>query len=379
VRHNVADSVQLNAAVDHLSLVLPTVLGDDASFVVAGKNLMINRAAESLIDGELMSLGLILAVIFALFSFLYTSWLAGLLALIPSLIPIVLNFGVMSCLSVPLNPGTAMVAAIAIGLAVDDTIHLMTRFGTESGERVDERAAVRATIRAEAVPVLTTTVALALGFAVFGLSSFRIVAEFGLLAAGTMVYAAVSDLLLMPILLKHLRLATVWDIITLKIDRAVLEQCPLFAHMSPYQVKKLILLSEIVEFASGDILLKQGEASSGLFVLLKGNVAVAFRENDSFVAIDQVGAGGIIGEIGFSDSGVARTATVTATTAVTAVKLDAVRTQHSLRFYPEIAKRLFRNITKVLGIRLFESHQRLLGVKAALSRAEEKLRETGLN
>jgi uncharacterized protein len=360
VRHNVANSVQLNAAVDHLNSVLPTVLGTNATAAVTGKNLMINRAAESLIDGELMSLALILVVIFALFSFLYTSWLAGALALVPNVIPIVLNFGVMSWLGVPLNPGTAMVAAIAIGLAVDDTIHLMTRFGTESRRRVDERAAVRATIRGEAVPVLTTAVALALGFAVFGLSNFRIVAEFGLLAAGTMVYAAISDLLLMPILLKHLRLATVWDIITLKVDPAVLNQCPLFTDMSPYQVKKLILLSEIVEYPAGKTLLAQGEVSSGMFVLLRGSVEVSIEKDGTHRTIDQGHAGDIFGEIGFTGPGVSRTATITAVTPVTVVRLDAPRAQRGLRFYPGIAIRLFRNICRVLGARLREAHGRLL-------------------
>ncbi|MBI2799863.1 MAG: MMPL family transporter [Gammaproteobacteria bacterium] len=360
VRHNVADSVKLNAAIDHLQSVLPTVLGERAAFAVVGKNLMVNRAAESLIGGELQSLGLILVVIFALFSFLYTSWLAGLLALIPNVIPIVLNFGVMSSLGVPLNPGTAMVAAIAIGLAVDDTIHLMTRFGTESRLRVDERAAVRATIRGEAVPVLTTSAALALGFAVFGLSNFRIITEFGLLAAGTMVYAAISDLLLMPILLKNLRLATVWDIVALKIDAAVLSRCPLFGGMSPYQVKKLILLSEIVEFPQGQALLTQGEVSSGMFVLLKGNVDVSIVKDGTHLTIDQGHPGDLFGEIGFAGTGVARTATITATAPVTAVRLDATRAQKGLRFYPGIATRLFRNISKVLGARLLDSHQRLL-------------------
>lgn len=359
-RHNVADSVKLNAAVDHLNAVLPTVLGKRARFAVTGKNLMVNRAAESLIDGALMSLALILMVIFALFSLLYTSWLAGLLALVPNLIPIVLNFGVMSCLGVPLNPGTAMVAAIAIGLAVDDTIHLMTRFGTESRQRVDEHAAVRATIRGEAVPVLTTAVALALGFAVFGLSNFRIIAEFGLLAAGTMVYAAFSDLLLMPILLKHLRLATVWDIIALKIDAEVLTRCPLFTGMSPYQVKKLILLCEIVEFPREQTILKQGEVSSGMFVLLKGLVDVTLEKDGTHLKIDQGHAGDIFGEIGFAGTGVARTATITATTPVTAVRIDATRAHKGLRFYPGIATQLFRNISKILGTRLLESHQRLL-------------------
>lgn len=363
VRHNVGDSVQLNDAVRQLRAVVPAMLGERASFVIAGRNLMVNSAAESLIDGELQSLGVILIVIFALFSFLYTSFLAGLLALVPNVLPIVLNFGIMAWLGVPLNPGTAMVAAIAIGLAVDDTIHLMTRFAAESRRLVDEIAAVRATIRGEAVPVLTTAIALALGFAAFGLSEFRIIAEFGLLAAGTMIYAAVSDLLLMPILLRHLRLATLWDIIALQVDRAVLAQCPLFANMSQYQVKKLILLSDVVEFKEGQTLFTQGEVSAGMMVILRGSVSVSIAKDQTRLTIDTGSAGDIFGEIGFTGPSTPRTATITALGPVTAVRLDATRTIRGLRFYPSIATLLFRNISQVLGGRLLESHQRLLKQK----------------
>ena len=360
VRHDVSDSGALNAAVDKLLEVLPALVGDNATFAVTAKDLMINRAAESLIEGEFYSLALILTVIFCLFSFLYTSWHAGVLALVPNLIPIVLNFGVMSYLGVPLNPGTAMVAAIAIGLAVDDTIHLMTRFGAESRLRLDEREAVRATIRGESVPVLTTAVALALGFAVFGLSGFRIVAEFGLLAAGTMVYAAMSDLMLMPILLKHLRLATVWDIVNLKVDEAVLNHCPLFRGMSPYQIKKIILLSDMLEFGPGDALIRQGESSTGMFVLLAGTVDVIIQRDGAEMVVDRGKPGDLFGEIGFASRDVARTATIIATSRVSAIRLDAERAQRGMRFYPGIAIRLFRNISRVLGARLVASHERLL-------------------
>jgi predicted RND superfamily exporter protein/CRP-like cAMP-binding protein len=364
VRHSVADSVRLNAAVDHLNTVLPSVLGDGIRFAVAGKNLMVNRAAESLITGEAISLAIILAVIFSIFAFLYTSWMAGVLALIPNVIPIVINFGIMGWLGVPLNPGTAMVAAIAIGLAVDDTIHLMTRFGAESRLRVDERAAVRATIRGEAVPVLTTAVALGLGFAVFGLSNFRIVAEFGLLAAGTMVYAAVADLFLMPILLRHLRLATIWDIIALDVEPAVLSRCPLFEDMSSYQVKKLILLSELVTFDAEEVLIVQGDVSSGMYVILKGEVSISIAREGRDLVIDTGKAGDIFGEIGFSGSELPRTATIRALTPVTAVRLDAGKAGKGLRFYPAIATRVFRNISRLLGTRLGQSHARLLEVSS---------------
>lgn len=365
VRHDIGDSMRLNAAVDHLNAVLPSLVGDKVDVTVAGENVLMNRAAASLIAGEATSLIIMLVVIFGLFSLLYTSWLAGLLALVPNVLPIVINFGVMAALDVSLNPGTAMVAAIAIGLAVDDTIHLMTRFGVESRQRVDERQAVRATLRGEALPVVVTALALGLGFAVFGLSEFRIVTEFGLLAAGTMMVAALADLLLMPILLRHLRLATVWDIVALNVDRRVLQRCPLFEGMSTYQVKKLILLSEVADFAPGEALLVQGERSAGLYVLLHGEVAISVARAGALLQIDRAGAGDVLGEIGFARGGTSRTATVTALTAVRAVRLDAARASKGLRFYPAIAIRLFRNIGSLLGTRLQQSHVRLLDVRAA--------------
>lgn len=360
VRHNVTDSVRLNAAVDELTELLPTVIGEDIEVSFTGKNLMVNRAAASLIEGQASSLLLILAIIFVLFSVLYTSWLAGLLALVPNLIPILLNFGLMGYLGVPLNPGTAMVAAIAIGVAVDDTIHLMTRFGTESKRHVDEADAVRATVRGEAVPIVSTSIALALGFGALALSNFSIVAQFGLLAATTMIYAAVADLLIMPILLKHLRLATVWDIVALELDREVLVNCPLFKGMSQFDVKKVVVLSDIEEFAPGETIIEQGAASRGMYVVLKGYGDVSIERDDINLNIDEIGPGDIVGEIGFSGIDVTRTATVMAREPMTVVRLDADSAHRGLRFYPRIAARLHQNISNILGARLVESHQRLM-------------------
>ncbi len=360
VRHNVTDSVRLNAAIDELETVLPRVVGNKVQLAFTGKNLMVNRTAESLIDGQIASLALILGVVFVIFSLLYTSFLAGLLALVPNIIPLVLNFGTMGLLGVPLNPGTAMVAAIAIGIGVDDTIHLMTRFGTESRQHIDERDAVRATIRGEAVPVISSSVALALGFAVLGLSSFNITAQFGLLAAATMVYAAMAELLITPIVLKHLRLATVWDIVALKLDRQVLVSCPLFLGMSEYDVRKIVVLSDIQEFAADAVVIEQGSVSRGMYVILQGDADVEIEKEGLHLNVDTLEPGDLFGEIGFSGEGIERTATIVARTPLTVVRFDASSARKGLRFYPGIATRLHQNISIVLGQRLVESHRRLL-------------------
>lgn len=362
VRHNLSDSIRLNRTLDEIREVAPIVLGPNVDYALTGKNLMVNAAAESLVSGQISSLFLILGVIFVLFSFLYTSVLAGLLSLVPNVIPVLMNFGLMGFLGVPLNPGTAMVAAIAIGVAVDDTIHLMTRFGAESRNHLHEADAVRATIRGESIPIVSTSIALALGFSVLGFSSFSIVAQFGLLAAATMIYALVSDLLVMPILLQHLRLATVWDIVALQLDREVLVRCPLFQGMSPYQTKKVVLLSQMQDFDDGEIVIEKGSRSSGMYVVLKGEAQVQFTRGELQLDLDNLKPGDVFGEIGFSGDDIERTATVLAAEAMTVVRIDAAGAKKGLRFYPRIAARLHQNISNILGQRLVESHERLADV-----------------
>jgi predicted RND superfamily exporter protein len=359
VRHNVSNSLELNQTLDALQTQLRGVLGERVNFALTGKNLMVNRAAEQLISGQLSSLLLVLTIIFLLFSILYTSILAGLLALVPNVIPVVLSFGAMGMLGVPLNPATAMVAAIVIGIAVDDTIHLMTRFGVESRRHLTESEATRATIRGQALPIISTSLALALGFSVLAFSSFSVVVQFGLLAAAAMIYAMVADLLLMPILLRRLRLATVWDIIALKLDRDVLIKCPLFQRMSPYQIKKVALLSHMQDFEEGEIIIEHGERSSGMYVLLKGSAQIQFDKDDLTLDIDALKPGDVFGEIGFSGEDVERIASVVTMEPVSVVRLDASSTQKGLRFYPRLAARLHRNIGVILGMRLVESHNRL--------------------
>ena len=368
VRHNLSNSLALNSALDTVQIDLSKALGEEVGFALTGKNLMINRAAQDLISGQLASLILVLTIIFLLFSFLYTSVLAGLLSLVPNVVPVILSFGFMGMLGVPLNPATAMVAAIVIGVAVDDTIHLMTRFGVESRSHLSESDAVRATIRGQAVPIVSTSVALAFGFSVLVFSSFSVVAQFGLLAAAAMIYAMVSDLMLMPILLRRLRLATVWDIVALKLDRDVLVNCPLFQGMSPYQTKIVALLSHMQDFEAGQTILKRGEHSSGMYVLLSGTAQVQFDKDELSLDLDVLRPGDVFGEIGFSGEDVERTATVIAIDAISVVRLDETSTQKGLRFYPRLASRLHRNISNILGARLVESHDRL--ADAVKERAE---------
>jgi len=166
VRHNIQESYQLKILISELDEEISSIIDGGFSHVFVGEDLMINNAADRLMAAQVGSIGLLLAVIVLMMSILFTSWRGGAISLIPNLIPIVWAFGLMSILNIPINPGTATVAVIAIGIAIDDTIHLLSKFNEESRTEIDRDIAVEKTVRYEAIPVISTSISLMAGFAV---------------------------------------------------------------------------------------------------------------------------------------------------------------------------------------------------------------------
>ena len=104
---------------------------------------------------------------------------AGLLSLIPNVLPVAIGFGTLGLFGVPINVGTSLIAAIAIGIAIDDTVHYMARNAMELDRHHDTEIAMAETVRAEGPAIVTTAFALAGGFVVFVLSSFMPLVHFG--------------------------------------------------------------------------------------------------------------------------------------------------------------------------------------------------------
>lgn len=354
VRHNLSDSHDLNAVLASVRPDLEALTPDGATLVVTGENLLINRAAEGLFQGQIESLAILIVIIVLVMTALYTSLLAGLVSLIPNLIPILFNFGVMGLFGIPLNPGTATVAAIAVGIAIDDTIHLMTHYAEESRRTEDPAEAMRRTLRGQAAPVISTSLSLALGFGVLVFSEFNIVAQFGVLAALTMIYALLSDLLVSPLILRRLRLVGVWDIVALNVDAKLLFQSPIFEGMTRYQIRKAILLGQLRRYEAGRTFVRQGERSRALYVVLRGEAAVdAIGRDGARTPIREVGPGDVIGEIGFADA-VERTADAVAKSPVLVLELERAAMDKALRFHPRIATLLYSNILRLISARFAE-------------------------
>ena len=166
-----------------------------------GTVVLLNRSADAVVAGQITCLWQVFVVLLVLMTLLFRSWRLGLLSMVPNVFPVVVLFGVMGWAGIDLNISTSMIAAMAIGIAVDDTIHYMVSFDAELGTASDRAAAIAATVRSVGQPIVITSVALAAGFLVVCLSSFQPIEYFGILASVTMVVALLADLFLLPALL----------------------------------------------------------------------------------------------------------------------------------------------------------------------------------
>lgn len=355
VRHNLSSSYELKEALTELRAFMDKTVPPQFAVGLTGENILVNKAADSMATGQAQSLSLLLVIIFILMSFLFLNFKAGFLSLIPNIFPIMLFFGIMGIFDIALNTGTAMVAAIAIGIAVDDTIHFMTRYHKEMKQLQCQSAAMEVCIRSEIKPVFSTSVALALGFAVVCMSSFIPVINFGFLSALVMIFALLGDMFITPILLSSTQLITLWDMVALSLNADVVEKSPLFKGLKKGQVKKIILLGEIREAEPGVRAVTAGEEGSSMFLLLEG--AVNVQAEGSTIAT--LNPGDIFGEIALVNPG-PRSADVIATEPLKYIEISWQGLQNMQKRFPRLAGKIFLNLASVLGDRLVQTDKKLI-------------------
>ena len=121
--------------------------------------------------------------------------------MVPNISPVFLTLGVMGWLEIPLDYNKVTIAAVALGIAVDDTIHLMSRVRYEFQRLGNYQDALRESLHHVGRAVVITSVALVLGFLVLTLSILDSQAMRGMLLATTIVIALIADFLLMPALI----------------------------------------------------------------------------------------------------------------------------------------------------------------------------------
>jgi len=360
VIHKISSSYEFNMVIDKVKKYIDEnitgyVKGDkikNISVTLTGSDYLIKNSVDTLVRGEVQGLGLALVVVFILMSILFLSFKGGLVAIISNIIPILINFGIMGWFAIELNTSTSMVALVALGIAIDDTIHFMVRYQGELRTTNDQTQAMVNTIRIEGEPVLFTSVALAFGFGVLMLSNFVPSIYFGLLAALVMFYALLTDLFVNPIMLSSIQLITVWDYVALKFKKAVLDESIILKNLSYSEAKKLVLLGSIRKVSAREYIFHQGEKGEEMYLILSGRVKVlAEGETGEVKVLNTLENGELFGEMALLGEGV-RTAAVHAETDVELLRIDYNALERVRRRNPRISAKLYLNIASILSERV---------------------------
>jgi predicted RND superfamily exporter protein len=159
------------------------------------------RAEDEIAMGQIRGLTSSLLVVGALALVIFRALRVAAVAILPDVVPLAMTFGFMGLAGIPLDAATVVVGCLALGIAVDDTIHLLAGFTAHPDHRANPRRAVEDTMRRVLPPTLLTTIAISIGFGVVGLSQFGMIRNFGLLTAASVGAALLTNLTLLPALL----------------------------------------------------------------------------------------------------------------------------------------------------------------------------------
>jgi hypothetical protein len=146
-------------------------------------------------------------------TFLFLSFKIGIIAICANIFPILMSLGIMGWLGIELSMATGLFASVAFGLAIDDTIHYLTRYNREYRIEMDNYDAMNKTLRQLGRPIIFTTLTISIGFSVLIFSSFKPTAYFGILMMITMSAALISALFIVPTLVMKTNIISMVDIV----------------------------------------------------------------------------------------------------------------------------------------------------------------------
>ena len=195
----------LNALIADLRSHLAAEPPADLEWELSGMGRLFADQERLLIQGQLRSLLAVAFLLTALMLLLWRSPGMAALSMVPNVSPVVLIFIVMGWLGIWLDTATAMIASVAVGIAVDDTIHIVHGYLRRRRAGVGTAWAIARTFRQTGRAVTATTLVLTAQFVVLGLSAFQPTVFFGLLSALGLVTALAFDLLVLPALFVLLR------------------------------------------------------------------------------------------------------------------------------------------------------------------------------
>ena len=192
------DANQYSGLLSKIERKLEELFGKEKSYVVTGLIPIMVKTMMFLMEGMLISYLIAAVVITLMMIILLADLRLGLWSMIPNFLPVLVGLGVMGMLDLPLDAMSILVGSIAIGVAVDDTVHFMHNFRRYQYIHQDIHLAVEKTLTSTGRAMLLTTIVLSAGFFIFTLSSMNNLISFGLITGLAIIIALLGDILLAP-------------------------------------------------------------------------------------------------------------------------------------------------------------------------------------
>jgi len=195
-------NLRRNDLINKINYDLQNVLGIEKDrYKLAGVLILFNNLLQSLFKSQILTLGLVMIGIFAMFMALFRNIKLSLIGVVPNFIAAFFILGIIGMLGIPLDMMTITIAAITIGIAVDNSIHYIYRFKEEFNNLKNYEETLKTCHTTVGTAILNTSITIVFGFSILVLSKFIPTIYFGVFTGLAMLLAMISVLTLLPSLI----------------------------------------------------------------------------------------------------------------------------------------------------------------------------------
>ncbi len=196
------EDLRRNDLINKINFDLKDKFGlEEKDYKLAGVLILFNNLLQSLFKSQILTLGLVMIGIFSMFIILFRNIKLSLIGVVPNFIAAFFILGIIGLLGIPLDMMTITIAAITIGIAVDNSIHYIYRFKEEFNKIKDYSKTLKTCHSTVGVAILNTSITIVFGFSILVLSKFIPTIYFGVFTGLAMLLAMISVLTLLPSLI----------------------------------------------------------------------------------------------------------------------------------------------------------------------------------
>ncbi len=196
------EDLRRNDLINKINFDLKDKFGlEEKDYKLAGVLILFNNLLQSLFKSQILTLGLVMIGIFSMFVILFRNIKLSLIGVVPNFIAAFFILGIIGLLGIPLDMMTITIAAITIGIAVDNSIHYIYRFKEEFNKIKDYNRTLKTCHSTVGVAILNTSITIVFGFSILVLSKFIPTIYFGVFTGLAMLLAMISVLTLLPALI----------------------------------------------------------------------------------------------------------------------------------------------------------------------------------